>query len=68
MDTTLIASVAPSVWHRAIEVFDSEAKAALWFRTPVAELGERTPEEVVSRGGADEVMAILDRIDFVVYG
>ena len=64
-----IAAVDPDVWNRAVSVFDTEDKAALWLATPVPELGGHTPEEALNRPeGHRDVMAILDRIDYVVYG
>jgi uncharacterized protein (DUF2384 family) len=50
-------------------VFDTDEKAALWLETPLSDLGERTPAHALGfPGGLERVLAILDRIDYVVYG
>lgn len=40
-----------------------------WLATPLSELGDRTPEEVLRDDpNTDAVSAILDRIDYGVFG
>jgi uncharacterized protein (DUF2384 family) len=57
---------APAIWKHAVEVFGSERKASSWFQTQLAELGDRTPEQVLSQD-PDSVEAVLDRIDYGVF-
>ena len=64
-----ISIVAPDLWHHAVDTFGTEQKALLWFRQPLAELGERSPERVLLEDSRkDLVEAILSRIDYGVYG
>jgi putative toxin-antitoxin system antitoxin component (TIGR02293 family) len=60
--------IAPTVWDHAVDTFGSVEKAELWFRTPLWELGERTPEQVLRENPASpEVEAVLIRIDYGVF-
>jgi putative toxin-antitoxin system antitoxin component (TIGR02293 family) len=64
-----VATVAPAVWSHAVRIFGSEQKASRWMETRLSELNDRTPEEVLSHNPADEdVEAILDRIEYGVFG
>jgi putative toxin-antitoxin system antitoxin component (TIGR02293 family) len=64
-----LARVAPDIWQHALDTFGTEERALRWMRQPLAELGERTPEEVLMEDGQSEaVEAILARIDYGVYG
>ena len=59
-----------TLWTRAVEIFGSEIKADSWFHTKLAELGERTPEEVLEEdAGANTgaVEAVLVRIEYGVF-
>jgi putative toxin-antitoxin system antitoxin component (TIGR02293 family) len=65
-----IALAAPAVWAHALDTFGTEERAARWMRMPLAELGNRTPEEVLVNALPDSentVEAILTRIDYGVY-
>jgi len=63
-----IATVAPAMWSRAVEVFGSEEKAAGWMWTRLHQLGGRTPCEVLAENANSvEVATLLDRIDYVIY-
>jgi putative toxin-antitoxin system antitoxin component (TIGR02293 family) len=58
----------PVMWKRILSLFGDERKAARWLATPLTELGNRTPEEVLqSDPNADAVSVILDRIDYGVF-
>lgn len=58
----------PAVWKRALSLFGDEQKAERWLATPLSELGDRTPEEVLqSDPNTDAVSAILDRMDYGVF-
>lgn len=61
------AVTSPKVWQHALELFGSEEKAARWMETRLAELGERTPAEAITED-PDAVEAILDRIEYGVFG
>jgi putative toxin-antitoxin system antitoxin component (TIGR02293 family) len=64
-----LAAIAPDIWQHAVDTFGSEDRALRWMRQPLAELEERTPEEVLLEGGQpDAVEAILARIDYGVFG
>jgi putative toxin-antitoxin system antitoxin component (TIGR02293 family) len=64
-----LASIAPEIWQHAVDTFGTEERALRWMRQPLAELDERTPEEVLLEGGqSGAVEAILTRIDYGVYG
>jgi putative toxin-antitoxin system antitoxin component (TIGR02293 family) len=57
------------VWKQALRVFGDEQRALRWLATPLFELDERTPEEVLRDDpNADDVAAVLDRIDYGVFG
>jgi putative toxin-antitoxin system antitoxin component (TIGR02293 family) len=58
----------PVMWKRILSLFGDERKATRWLATPLSELGNRTPEEVLqSDPNADAVSVILDRIDYGVF-
>ena len=58
-----VSITAQAAWNLAVETLGSEQKAEIWFRTPLWELDERTPEQVVLENPASpEVRAILIRI------
>ena len=64
-----LAMIAPNIWLHAVDVFSTEERALRWMRQPLAELGERTPEDMLLENGQSEaVEAILGRIDYGVYG
>ena len=64
-----VATVAPKVWAHALDTFGSEERAARWMHVPLSELQGDTPEAALSANPprADEVEAILGRIDYGVY-
>ena len=63
-----VSTTNPAVWKRVVELFGDEKKAVRWLATPLSELGDRTPEEVLLEDpNADDVSAILDRIDYGVF-
>ena len=65
----VIATIAPEVWRHAVDTFGSPDQALRWMRQPLAELGERTPEHVLTEDPhSNAVEAILARIDYGVYG
>ncbi len=52
----VVATIAPATWEHALRVFDgNEEKAAGWMNTPLHQLGERTPAEVLSEDPNSEV-------------
>jgi putative toxin-antitoxin system antitoxin component (TIGR02293 family) len=60
-----LAIIAPDIWRHAVDVFSTEERALRWMRRPLAELGERTPENVLLENGESEaVESILGRIDY----
>jgi putative toxin-antitoxin system antitoxin component (TIGR02293 family) len=61
-----VATISPTVWQHALDLFGSEQKAARWMATRLSELQERTPEEVINET-PDAVEAILDRIEYGVF-
>jgi uncharacterized protein (DUF2384 family) len=61
-----VATISPTVWQHALDLFGSEQKAARWKATRLSELQERTPEEVINET-PDAVEAILDRIEYGVF-
>ena len=64
-----VATVAPAIWSHAVRIFGSEQKASRWMETRLSELNGRTPEEVLANNPAsDDVEAILDRIEYGVFG
>jgi putative toxin-antitoxin system antitoxin component (TIGR02293 family) len=64
-----IATIAPETWRHAVDTFGTEERALRWMQQPLAELGERTPEDVLlEESQVDAVEAILTRIDYGVYG
>jgi putative toxin-antitoxin system antitoxin component (TIGR02293 family) len=60
------ATVSSPVWQHALALFGSEEKATRWMETRLAELQERTPQEVVNQDPT-AVEAILDRIEYGVF-
>jgi putative toxin-antitoxin system antitoxin component (TIGR02293 family) len=60
---------ARQVWRHALDTFGTEARAIRWMRIPLAELGHRTPEDVLlgEPQNPAAVEAILTRIDYGVY-
>jgi Protein of unknown function (DUF2384) len=65
MDVSL---ACPALWQQAVHLFGGPEKATRWLRTPLSELNDQTPEEVLSTGaGTDTVEAILDRIEYGVF-
>jgi putative toxin-antitoxin system antitoxin component (TIGR02293 family) len=60
------ATISSTVWQHALALFGSEEKATRWMATRLAELQERTPQEVVNEDPA-AVEAILDRIEYGVF-
>ena len=64
-----IAKIAPAMWEYAVKVFGEHGKAARWMETPLAELGERTPTQVLTEDPHSEaVEAIIGRIEGGVIG
>lgn len=58
-----IDRVIPLVAH-AVAVFGDEQKASHWMATPLALLGDRSPAQVLARGGDVEAIdQILTRIE-----
>jgi putative toxin-antitoxin system antitoxin component (TIGR02293 family) len=66
MDITLLS---PKVWTHAVDTFGSEERAEQWMHIPLSELNGRTPEDALASDpqAADEIDAILGRIDYGVY-
>ena len=63
-----LAEIAPEIWRHAVDTFGAEDRALRWMRQPLAELGERMPEQVLLEDRqSDAVEAILARIDYGVY-
>ena len=63
-----VADIAPAVWEHAVEVFGSKEKATGWLNTPLAQLQERTPAQVLLEDPAnDAVETLLVQIEYVVY-
>ncbi|MBV9940092.1 MAG: DUF2384 domain-containing protein [Acidobacteriaceae bacterium] len=60
------ASASPAVWQHALKLFGSEEKTTRWMATRLAELQDRTPEQVINED-SDAVEAILDRIEYGVF-
>ena len=61
---------ANTVWTRALEVFDDEAKARSWMKTARGLFDGLKPEELVNSGDAAKqrrVLEILIRIDYGVF-
>ncbi len=58
----------PAVWSRALCLFGDEQKTLRWLATPLSELNDRTPDEVLQHDpNSDAVLAVLDRIDYGVF-
>ena len=63
-----VAVKAPAIWAHAVDTFGTEERALRWMRIRLAELEDRTPEEVLLVDPQNkEVEAILTRIDYGVY-
>jgi putative toxin-antitoxin system antitoxin component (TIGR02293 family) len=63
-----VSTSNPALWKRALSLFGDERKASRWMATPLSELDDCTPEEVLqSDPNTDVVSAILDRIDYGVF-
>jgi putative toxin-antitoxin system antitoxin component (TIGR02293 family) len=57
------------MWEYAVKVFGQPEKAARWMDTPLAQLGERTPAQILTQDPSSEaVEAIIGRIEGGVYG
>ena len=57
-----------ALWNRALLIFGSEDKAVRWMHTPLSELRDQTPEEVLEGDpNTEAVDAILDRIEYGVF-
>jgi putative toxin-antitoxin system antitoxin component (TIGR02293 family) len=57
------------MWEYAVKVFGQRQKAARWMDTPLAQLGERTPAQILTQDPSCEaVEAIIGRIEGGVYG
>jgi putative toxin-antitoxin system antitoxin component (TIGR02293 family) len=68
MDVDLSVT-SPAVWEHALLLFGNESKATRWLTTRLSELGDRTPNEVLQEDpNSETVLAILDRIDYGVFG
>ena len=64
-----VATVAPAAWSHAVRIFGSAQKATRWMGTRSSELNGRTPQEVLENDpGSEDVEAILDRIEYGVFG
>lgn len=48
-----------AVMHEARGVLGSDDAADRWMNAPLAELGERTPAQLVNEGRIDEVLACI---------
>jgi len=49
-------------------LFGDEQKTLRWLATPLSELNDQTPDEVLQRDpNSDAVLAVLDRIDYGVF-
>jgi putative toxin-antitoxin system antitoxin component (TIGR02293 family) len=67
MDT--LAMIAPEIWRHALDTFGTEERALRWMQQPLAELGNRTAEQVLREDPhSNKVEAVLARIDYGVYG
>jgi putative toxin-antitoxin system antitoxin component (TIGR02293 family) len=63
-----VATIAPAAWEHAVRVFGNEDKAAGWMNTPLQQLGERAPAEVLNEDpNSEAVETLLVRIEYVVY-
>jgi putative toxin-antitoxin system antitoxin component (TIGR02293 family) len=52
------------MWERAVKVFGQREKAARWMDTPLAQLGDRTPAQILTEDATSEVVeAIIGRIE-----
>ena len=68
MDIMDVTVGSPRLWMLAMNVFGSEQKADLWLHTPLAELHDQTPAEILKRTpDSPEVEAILERIEYGVF-
>jgi len=63
-----VTAIRPEVWAHAVQVFGTEQKAWRWMTTPLSELDDQTPEQVLAADpSSDEVDAVLDRIEYGVF-
>ncbi len=64
-----LAIIAPEIWRHAVDTFGTEERAQRWMQQPLAELGNRTAEQVLrQQPDSEDVEAVLTRIDYGVYG
>jgi putative toxin-antitoxin system antitoxin component (TIGR02293 family) len=64
-----LATIAPEIWRHALDTFGTEERVQRWMQQPLAELGNRTAEQVLRNDPhSKEVEAVLTRIDYGVYG
>jgi putative toxin-antitoxin system antitoxin component (TIGR02293 family) len=69
MGAASIAALAPEIWRHALDTFTTEERVLQWMNIPLAELHNRTPEQVLlDEPNSPEVEAILTRIDYGVFG
>ena len=69
MGAVSIAALAPKIWRHALDTFSNEERALRWMTVPLAELQDRTPEQVLLQDpNSQAVDAILTRIDYGVFG
>ena len=64
-----LSTIAPEMWRHALDTFSTVQRALRWMRQLLAELGNRTAEQVLLEDPhSSEVEAVLTRIDYGVYG
>jgi uncharacterized protein (DUF2384 family) len=64
-----LAIIAPETWRHALDTFGTEERAQRWMQQSLAELGNRTAEQVLREDPrSKKVEAVLARIDYGVYG
>lgn len=56
-----------ALFERAIQVFDEEQLAAMWFGDPIRALGGASPLEAIARGKRKAFLEILGRIEHGIY-
>lgn len=59
--------IDPPLFERAIQTFDEEELAAMWFGDPIRVLGGVSPFEAIARGKRKAVLEILGRIEHGIY-
>jgi len=63
-----VSTNSPAIWTRALDLFGDEHKVIRWLGTPLSELNNCTPEEVLqATPDSDAVVAILDRMEYGVF-